>query len=107
MNERRVPTKWVVDYVCAIMKGYDERKRYMELYSSPGNKVIRLYAKLNNAIDEALAEECTPAEIESVRKSLMYGLPYEKVGACPCGRRRFFAIRGEVIFSVARKLRIL
>lgn len=107
MNERREPPEWVVHYVCALMRGYDYRRQYMELYSSPDNKVRRLYSKYNDVIDEALAEQCTPAEAESVRKSLMYSLSYERVGKCPCGRRRFFEIRGEVIFSIARKLHIL
>ena len=98
--------EWVIEYVCAVMRGYDERARYIERFPSTGNKVTRIYRTQNAAIDNAFGAECSPAERRSIEYSIIHSLPYERVGECPCGRRRFYDLKWNVIRSAARNLNI-
>lgn len=106
MAERELP-EWVVGHVCAVARGYELRRAYLARYSSSGNLTARMYLKYNAAIDRVLEEVCAgEAEGEAVRRSLIDGYTWERIPDCPCGRRRFYELKREVIYRLAQELNV-
>lgn len=106
MNAKGKLPEWVVEYVCAVVRGYGARVRYMAVCDGHGNKVYRLYSQLNEIIDGALAAVCTEGEGQWIRLSISEGMTWERATGCPCGRRRFYELKYQAIEEIARRLNI-
>lgn len=107
MNTKGELPVWAWDYACAVVRGYDARLRYMSRCSgSEGNKVYRLYSRLNGCVDKAFDEVCEEGERQWIWLSIVDGMSWERATGCPCGRRRYYELRGAVVDKLAQLLNI-
>ena len=107
MREKKQIHEWAIDHACAAIRGYEVRRQYLERHASASDAVTRRYAKYNRLIDSALNEVCgCKGEAEAIRDSIIQGVPWERIPNCPCGRRRFYELKREVIERTAQLLRL-
>ena len=106
MNEKGKAPAWARDYACAVVRGYEARRRYMERYGSEGNKVFRLYSRLNGIVDKAFDEVCEEGERKWIWLAIVDATPWERATGCPCGRRRYYEMKNDIIEKLARLLNV-
>ncbi len=105
MKQGRIPDE-VEKIIIAICNDYPRRKRALDRGEAHG-QTKRYFLRLNNAIDEALSEECDEWVRQDMLTDIAENRGFRKTRSCYLTQRGYYDSKRRVKHALARKLHLL